>query len=117
MPSSARCPSTIGGGSPLPWQTTWCRSPWPPAASTLGSVRSNLVLTRAATASEMHWASMAMHCTASMPSIQAESDGKVKYDNKKKEYKCPCPGKVCNYPVFARVKCIVRASAIRMART
>ena len=60
----------------------------------------------------MHWASMAMHYTASMPSMQAESDGKVKYDNKKKEYRCPCNEKVCNYPVSARVKCIVWASAI-----
>ena len=68
-----------------------------------GFCPSSLVLTRAACASEMHWASMAMHYTASMPSMQAESDGKVKYDNKKKEYKCPCPEKVCNYPVFARV--------------
>ena len=25
----------------------------------------------------------------------------------KKEYKCPCPEKVCNYPAFARAKCIV----------
>ena len=39
---------------------------------------------RAASANEMHWASTAMHYTASMPSMQAESDGKVKYDNKKK---------------------------------
>ena len=27
----------------------------------------------------------------------------MKYDNKKKKYKCPCPEKVCSYPVFARV--------------
>ena len=60
---------------------------------------------------------MVMHYTASTPSMQAESDGKLKYDNKKKEYRCPCPEKVCNYPVFARIKCIVRASAIRMTRT
>ena len=51
------------------------------------------------------------------PSMQAESDGKVTYDNKKKEYKCPCPEKVCKYPVVARVKCIIYASAIHMART
>ena len=60
---------------------------------------------------------MAMHYTASVPSMQSQSDGKDKYDNKKKEYKCPCPEKVCNYPVFAHVKCIVSASAIRMGRT
>ena len=36
--AEARCPSTIAGGSPLPWRTTWCGSPLPPAASTLGSV-------------------------------------------------------------------------------
>ena len=60
---------------------------------------------------------MAMHYTASTPRMQAESDGKGKYDDKKKEYKCPFPERVCNYPVFARVKCIVGTSAIRMART
>ena len=60
---------------------------------------------------------MAMHYTASMPGMQAESDGKVKWDSKKKEYKCPCNEKVCNYPVFARVKCMVSASAIRLTRT
>ena len=38
MPSSARCPGTVGGGSPLPWRTTWCGSRSPPAASTLGFV-------------------------------------------------------------------------------
>ena len=58
-----------------------------------------------------------MHYTASLPSMQAESDGKVRYDNKKKEYKCPCTEKVCNYLVFARVKGIIYASAIHMART
>ena len=60
---------------------------------------------------------MAMHYTASLPSMQAELDGKVIHENKKKEYKCPCPEKVYNYPVFARVKCIGCASAVRMART
>ena len=60
---------------------------------------------------------MAMHYTASLPSMQAESDGKVKWDSKKKEYKCPCLEKVCNCPVFARVKCIVCAPAMRMAGT
>ena len=60
---------------------------------------------------------MAMHYTASLPSMQAESDGKVKWDSKKKEYKYPCPEKVCNYPFFAYVKCIACASAERMART
>ena len=60
---------------------------------------------------------MAMLYTASMPSMQAESDGKVKWESKKTEYKCPCDDKVRNYPVFARVKCIVCASGIRMTRT
>ena len=32
------------------------------------------------------------------------------------KYMCPCNEKVCNYPVFACVKCIVCASAIRMTR-
>ena len=116
LPSSARCPRIIGGGSSLPWQTRWCGSPSPPAASTLGFGPSCAVLTHATGDSAMHWASMAMHYTASLPSMQGEWDGKVKYDNKKKEYKCPCPEKVCNYPLFARVKGIIYASAIRMAR-
>ena len=77
---------------------------------------SSLVLTRTSSASEMHWASMVMHYTASLPRMQAELDGKVKWNIEKREYECPCPEKVCNYPVFARVKCIVCASAIRMAR-
>ena len=51
-----------------------------------------------------------------MPSMQAKSEGKVKYDNKKNEYKCPCPEKVCNYHVFARVKCTVCPSAIHITR-
>ena len=68
-------------------------------------------------AREMQWASMAMHYTASMPSMQSESDGKVKWDTTKKEYKCPCNEKVYNYPVFARVKFIVCASAMGMTRT
>ena len=76
----------------------------------------SLVLTRAASAG-IRWASMAMHCTASLPIMQAESDGVVKNDNKKKEYKCQCNEKVCHYPVFARVKCINYATAIHMART
>ena len=49
--------------------------------------------------------------------MQAEFDGKVKWDSTKKEYKCPCIEKVYNYPVFARVKFIVCASAMRMTRT
>ena len=88
------------------------RVPVAPGCIYFGFRPSSLVLTRAASASEMHWASMAMHYTASLPSMQAESEGKVKWDGKKKEYKCPCPQKVCNYPVFARVRCIVCASAI-----
>ena len=73
------------------------------------------VLTRTSSASEMQWASMVMHYTASLPNMQAESDGVVKYENKKKEYKCPCNEKVCNYAVFARVKCVIYASAICLA--
>ena len=38
MPRSAQCPGTTASGSPLPWRTTWCGSPSPPAASTLNSV-------------------------------------------------------------------------------
>ena len=118
MPSSARCPGTIAGGSPLPWRTTGA-GPRRPRLRLRWVLSQQLVRRRAASASEMHWASMAMQYTATMPSMQAESDGKVKYDNKKKEYKCPCPDpeKVCNYSVFVRVKCIVCASAIRMTRT
>ena len=93
------------------------RVPVSPGCFDFGFCPSSLVLTRAASASEMHSASMAMHYTASMPGMQAKSDGGVKYDNKKKEFKCPCPEKVCNYPVFVCVKCIVGALAIRMART
>ena len=50
-----------------------------PGCIYFGFCPSSLVLTRAASASEMHWASMAMHYTASLPSMQAESDGKVQY--------------------------------------
>ena len=60
---------------------------------------------------------MAKHYTAPMSIMQAESNGKVNWKGKKKEYMCPCNEKVCKYPVFARVKCIVCASAIRMTRT
>ena len=60
---------------------------------------------------------MAMHYTASMPSMQAIADGKVKWNPNKKEHMCPCNEKVCYYPDFACVKCIVCASAIRMTRT
>ena len=42
MPRSARCPGTTAGGTPLPWRTTWCGSPSPPAASTLGAVAAAL---------------------------------------------------------------------------
>ena len=117
MPSSARCPATIGGGSPLPLRTKWLGSLAPAATSTLDFVPAALVITRVARASEMHWASMGMQYTASLPNMQAKLDGTVKRDNKKKEYKCPCPGKVCNYPVVVCVKCIIYASAIRMAGT
>ena len=44
---------------------------------------------------------MAMLYTTSKHSMQTESDGKVKWDSKKKEYKWPSNEKVCNYPVFA----------------
>ena len=110
----------------MPWYHRWwipppmadkmLRVPVSPCCIYFGFCPSSLVLTRAGSAGEMHLASMAMHYTASLPSMQAGSDGKVKWDSKKKEYNCPCPEKVCNYPVFARVKCIVCASAIRMAR-
>ena len=90
--------------------------PVAPGCVYFGFCPSSLVLTRAASAREMQWASMAMHYTTSMPKMQAESDGKVKWDSKKKEYKCPCDENVCNYPVFARVKYIVCASAIHMTR-
>ena len=109
----------------MPWYHQWwipppmadnmVRVPVAPICIYFGFCPSSLVLTRATSANEMHWASMAMHHTASLPSMQDESDGKVKWNSKKKEYKCPCSEKVCNDPAFARVKCIVCASAIRMA--
>ena len=129
-------PFTMGGLGPeeenaeqcsMPWYNQWwvppsmadnmVGVPVSPGCVYFGFCPRTLVLTRAASPSDMHWASMAMHYTTSMPNMQAESDGKVTYDHKKKEYKCPCPEKVCNYPVFARLKCIVCASAIYMART
>ena len=82
-----------------------------------GFCPSSLVLTRARSAREMQWASMVIHYTASMPSMQAEADDKVKWNGKKKEYMCPCNEKVCNCPVFACVKCIVCASVLHMTRT
>ena len=102
---------------PPPMVDNMVRLPVAPGYIYFGFCPSSLVLTRATSASAMQCASMAMHETASLPNMQAESDGKVKYVNKKKQCKCPCPEKACNYPVFARVKCIVCASAIRMART
>ena len=65
------------------------RVPIAPGCVYFGWVPLNRVLTRSTSASEMQWASMAMHYTASMPVIQDESHGVEKYDNKKKEYKCP----------------------------
>ena len=91
--------------------------PVAPGCVYFGFSPSSLSLTHATSASEMQWASMAMHYTSSLPIIQADSDGVVKYDNKKQQYKCTCNEKVRNYPVFARVRCIIYASAIRMART
>ena len=100
---------------PLPMADNMVRVPVAPGCIYFGFCPSSLVLTRAASADEMQWASMAIHYTDSLPGMQAESDGKVKWDDKTKEYKCP--ERVCNYPFFARVKCIVCAPAIRMART
>ena len=130
------CPFTREGLGPEDGDAEQCSMPWyhrwwtpPPMADNMvrvpvapgcvyfGFCPSSLVLTREAKAREMQWASMAMHYTTSMRSMQAESDGKVKWNGKKKEYMCPCNQKVCNYPVFACVKCIVCASAIRMTRT
>ena len=102
---------------PPPMADNMVRIPVAPGCAYFGFCPSSLVITRAPIAREMQRASMAMHYTASMPSMQAESDGKVQWDSKKKEYKCPCNEKVCNYPLFVRVKCIVCASAIRMTRT
>ena len=102
---------------PPPMADNMVRVPVAPGCVYFGFCPSSLILTPAPSAREMQWASMAMHNTASMPGMQAESDGKVKWDSKKKKYKCPCNEKVCNYPVFAHVKCIVCASAIRMTRT
>ena len=130
------CPFTTDGLGPedenaeecsMPWYHRWwipppmadnmVRVPVAPGCVYFGVCPSSLVLTRAPSAREMQWASMTMHYTASMPSMQAESDGKVKWNVKKKEYMCPCNEKVCNYTVFACVKCIVRTSAIHMTRT
>ena len=126
------CPFTTEGLGPEDENAEQCSMPWyhrwwmpPPMADNMvalgcvyfGFCPGSLVVTPAPSAREMQWASMAMHYTASMPSMQAESDGKVKWNGKKKEYMCPCNEKVCNSPVFACVKCIVCASAIRMTRT
>ena len=62
------------------------RVPVAPGCVYFGFCPSSLVLTCALSARQMQWASMAMHYTASMPSMQAESDGKVKWNGKKKEY-------------------------------
>ena len=130
------CPFTMEGLGPkeenaeqclMPWYHRWwipppmadkmVRVPVAPGCIYFGFCPSSLVRTRAASASEMQWASMAMHYTASLPITQAESDGVVKYDNKRKDYKCPCNEKVCNCPIFAHVKCIFYTLAIRMARS
>ena len=57
---------------------TIVRVPVVPGCIYFGICPSSLVLMRAASDGEMQWASMAMHYTASPPSMQAESDGKVK---------------------------------------
>ena len=103
----------------MPWYQRWwipppmaddvVQVPVAPGCVYFGFCPSNLVLTRAPSAREIQWASMAMHYTASLPSMQAESDGKLKWNVKKKEYMCPCNEKVCNYPVFPCVKCMVCA--------
>ena len=80
MPSNARCPSTIGGGLPLPWADNMVRVPVFPGCIYFGFCPSSLVLTRAASASATHWASMAMHYTASLLSMQGDSDSKVNWD-------------------------------------
>ena len=114
------CPSTTEGLGPedenaeqcsMPWYNRCCipppmahnmvRVPVAPGCVHLGFCPSSLVVSRAPSAREMQWVSMAMHYTASMPSMQAKADGKVKWNGKKKEYVCPCNEKVCNYPVFA----------------
>ena len=110
----------------MPWYHRWwipppmadnmVRVPVAPDCVIFGFCRSSLDITRATSARAMHWASMAMHYTAPIPSMQAEFTGKVKYDKKRKEYKCPCNKKVWIYPSFARVKCIACTSAIHMKR-
>ena len=102
---------------PPPMADNMVRVPVAPGCVYFGFCPSSLVLICAPSAREMQWASMAMHYTASMPSMQAEADCKVKWNGKKKECMCPCNEKVCNYRVFACVKCIVCASVIRTTRT
>ena len=130
------CPFTTEGPGPedekaeqcsMPWYHCWwgppptpdnmVRVPVAPGCGYFGFCPSNLFLTRPPSAREVQWASMAMHYTASMPSMQAESGSKVKWHTKRKEYTCPYNERMCSYPVFACVKCIVCASAIRMTRT
>ena len=89
---------------PPPMADNMVRVPIAPGCVYIGFCPSTLVLTRAPSAREIPWASMAMHYTASMPSMQAESHRKVKWNGKKKEYMCPCNGNVCNYHVFACIK-------------
>ena len=90
MPSSARCPGTNAGAwIPPPMADNMVRVPVASGCVYFGFCPSSLVLGRAPSAREMQWASMAMHYTASMPSMQAESDGKVKWHTKRKEHTCP----------------------------
>ena len=122
MPRSAHAlvppiPPPISPRIPPPMADNMVRVPVTPGCVYFGFCPSKLVLTRAPSSCEMQWASMAMHYTASMPSMQDEADGKVKWNRKKKEYMCPSNKKVCTYPVFALVKCIVCASVIHMTRT
>ena len=71
----------------MPWYHRWwippamagnmVRVPFASGCVYFGFCPSSLVLTRAPSAGAIQWASMAMHYTASMPSMQAKSNGKV----------------------------------------
>ena len=91
------CPITMEGLGPEEENAEQCSMPcyhrwWIPAPMAdkmvgvpvapgyiyFGFCPSSFVLNRAASASEMQWASTAMHYTASLPIRQAELDGVVK---------------------------------------